>query len=353
MRALFVVASRELSSVVSERTVLLAVAIQLVVAGFSGFLVVGLSAMFDPASAPSAEIPVAVVGSTGLAETLRENGFDVGRFATVERAREAFRSGRVDAIVVEDDTKPSDSEPILVEIVVPDQEVRTTLIVVTLKQALEAYEAQVREVRADRLVAEPLRLDVGGSDHFAFVYTVLLPLLVLLPAFIGGAMVADALTEEYQRGTLQILLSAPVRFHEVLFGKLLANLVLSPLLAGLWILLLAANGIPVADAGWILLFVAGATALLGVAAACIAAVARERSRAQFLYSLAVLAAIPVSAFLPDPPFNLVARLAVGAADDSTWASLEATLVAAGLALVLLRLLAVATDPAKGRGAAEA
>ncbi|HEX2023021.1 MAG TPA: ABC transporter permease, partial [Candidatus Thermoplasmatota archaeon] len=54
MKPRWVIARKEFAGVFTERTILLAVVIQVFVAGFSSFLVVGLSALVDPQAFPSA-----------------------------------------------------------------------------------------------------------------------------------------------------------------------------------------------------------------------------------------------------------------------------------------------------------
>ena len=49
-RHLSIIAKKEFSGLLSERTILLAVLLQLFVALFSSFLMVGLTSMYDPAS---------------------------------------------------------------------------------------------------------------------------------------------------------------------------------------------------------------------------------------------------------------------------------------------------------------
>ena len=57
------IAGREVRSLVDEKTILLAIAIQLFVAAFSSFLVVGLVSLSDPGSAgANVEIEAAVAG---------------------------------------------------------------------------------------------------------------------------------------------------------------------------------------------------------------------------------------------------------------------------------------------------
>ncbi len=80
---------------------------------------------------------------------------------------------------------------------------------------------------------------IGSSGFFEFVYGLLIPLLVFLPGIISAALIIDLITEEYQHETLETLVSTPVTFAEMVWGKVLACVLLVPLQAGAWIILLS------------------------------------------------------------------------------------------------------------------
>ena len=120
-----------------------------------------------------------------------------------------------------------------------------------LNQALEAYKA--------RLVAERLRaagldpsvltpfvvetVDVSPPEAKKAGVTGFLIPMFLLMFIIGGSMsvIIDATAGEKERGTLEVLLAAPVRVWDILMGKLLAALLVGFLstLAGILGLMLA------------------------------------------------------------------------------------------------------------------
>ena len=58
----YLIARREVKSLSREKTIVLALLIQLFVAGFSSFLVVGLTSLYDPGAVSSGEVDVAVTG---------------------------------------------------------------------------------------------------------------------------------------------------------------------------------------------------------------------------------------------------------------------------------------------------
>ncbi|WP_255195907.1 ABC transporter permease [Halorarius litoreus] len=322
------IARRELASLSTEKTIVLALLIQLVVAAFSSFLVVGLTTLYDPSSVDGGGVTVGVSGDATddlLDAVATQQSVNARVYGTPEDARDAFRAGAVDALAI----ATHEDGRIAVDVTAPDSSLRKTLIVVQLRETLETLERQERRERAQYLDRDlaPLPPDVDASPYFGFSYTVLLPLLLFLPTFISGSTAVDTLTEEIERGTLELLRVAPVSLRDIVDGKGLAMAVLAPVQAGAWILLLTANGIEVANVGPLLVVVTALTLVLVGTAVLLALVVPNRQRAQLLYSLGVLAVFAVAAFLPEHPATTVARLAIGSATETTF------LLVAGYAVV--------------------
>ncbi|WP_418282195.1 ABC transporter permease [Halorubrum sp. DTA98] len=310
------IAKRELAGLRTEKTILLAIGIQLFIAAFSSFLVVGLVSMYDPAGVAGAEIEVAGAGDA-VADLERAAdevpGTSVTRYEEPRAAREAFDRSAADAVVV---AQHDDGGGISVTATVPDSNVETTVIVVQLRELLTTYERAERADRAAFVSEQPLPLPdrTGSSPYFAFTYTVLIPLLVFLPVFISGSIAVDSITEEIDRGTLELLRVTPVTLPEIVDGKALAAVAIAPGQALLWLLLLEANGTPVANVGSILLLMTAFTAIVVGVATAIALVAPDRRAAQLLYSIAVLALFGGATAMAGGPTNAVARLAIDSAD---------------------------------------
>ncbi len=338
------VAKRELSGLRAEKTILLAIAIQLFIAAFSSFLVVGLVSMYDPAGLDGAEIEVAGAGDA-VADLERAAadvpGASVTRYEDGAAAREAFDRNRADAVVV---ANRAEEDRISVVSTVPDANVETTVIVVQLRELLRAYERAERSDRTASLSHHPLPLPeaAGSSPYFTFTYTVLIPLLVFLPVFISGSIAVDSISEEIDRGTLELLRVTPVTLPEVVDGKALAAVAIAPGQALLWLLLLRANGTPVANVGRILLLMTALTAIVVGVAIAIALVARERRAAQLLYSVTVLALFGGATAMAGGPTNAVARLAIDSADAGTTLTVAVYAVLALVTYLAVRRFADAT-----------
>jgi ABC-2 type transport system permease protein len=338
-----VLARRTLGSLRSEKTIVLALVIQLFIAGFSSFLVVGLVSLYDPGSTESGALDVEV-GVTGnaSAEVATAIASDDGRSAvpyeSQSTASAAFQRGEVQALV---HATQQPSGRILVEATAPEGSFRTTLVVTELKDALSTLEREQRATFSHRLERQPIALppEEQSNPYFSFTYTVLLPLLAFLPAFISGSVMADSLAEEAERGTLELLRVAPLSLRDVVDGKAIALVGLAPAQVALWLALLSYNGTAVANPVAVLALVAGVAAVLVAGGAALALRIGARREAQLLYSFVALGAFGAASLLPQSPQNLVARLAVDSPTTLTWLTLAATLALAAAAYAGLRWLA--------------
>lgn len=342
------IAKRELASLRAEKTIVLALLIQLFVAAFSSFLVVGLVSLYDPGSAADYSVETAVAGDDAgdlLAAVGETDGMSGELYPTRQAAADAFADGEADAALLSTATERGTLE---VRVLVPDGNVGTTLVVVRAREALRAFERLERSQREAHLTAETLRLPprAGASPYFGFTYTVLIPLLLFLPVFIAGSVTVDSLTEEVERGTLELLRVAPVTTTDIVEGKLLAAAGLAPVQAALWLGLLSLNGTAIAPAPSTLATAAGVLALLGLTAglaalvtataAALALLSPDRRAAQTVYSLGVLGLFGAAALSPVNPANVAARLAVGNADPGTYLGVGAVVVLGAVAVAAAR-----------------
>ncbi len=242
------------------------------------------------------------------------------------------RSAELSAVVYVPDTPPDADDPIKVTLYLLQNDLQSSIINVKIKDLLLGYEAELREIRSDRLESFPLGLNfpegITGADFFEFVYGLLIPLLVFMPAIISAALIIDLITEEYQRQTLETLLATPVTFTEMIWGKIVACEVLIPVQAGIWLLLLTVNGIAIENALPILLHVSVGGLLLILLGTLVALHYRERTSAQFIFSTAVVVVVLFVMAMPYNPLNLIVRLSVNTIGYEHWVMLGITLLAA-------------------------
>jgi len=339
------IAKRELSVLGREKTIVLALVIQLFVASFSGFLVVGLVSLYDPGSVEGYGIEAAVTGEASdemLAAIESSEALAATEYESTAAAFAAFDEGRAQA-VFETSRREGTIE---VTVTAPEGSIETTLVVSESQEVLRALERNARAERAASLEVVPLQLppDRGGNPYFDFTYTVLLPLLVFLPVFISGSIAVDSITEEVDRGTLELLRVAPVSLTQIVDGKALAMIVLAPVQAMTWLALLSANGVGIANGGWLFLLVTAATVVIVAFAVATSLLAADRRAAQLLFSVGVLLLFAAASFLPGGPANMAALLAIDSARPSTYAAVGGYVVAAVGAAGAVRWLAGQVDP---------
>jgi ABC-2 type transport system permease protein len=335
---LSIIAKKEFRGLLSERTILLAILLQLFVALFSSFLMVGLTSMYDPSSLSKYSRFKYNVGYAGNESDLSRYLYASQDFRVfpmdLSTGVTALKERKLAAVIWVPDTAPDADDPVKITLYTLQNDLQSAIVDVKLKDIFLRYEKDLREVREERLNEQPLPLRFppasGGGDFYEFVYGLLIPLLVFMPAIIASALVIDLITEEYQHDTLETLVSTPVTFAEMVWGKVLACEVLVPVQAAVWLILLMINGIAIENAGLILLHVTVSSFVLVLLGALTALHYRERTAAQFIFSTALVVVILFALSLPANPMNLLTRLAVGTAGAEQWAVLAAVLAVAGL-----------------------
>ncbi|MHB9286033.1 ABC transporter permease [Halobacteriales archaeon Cl-PHB] len=316
------IARRDLASLKREKTIVLALLIQLFVAAFSSFLVVGLTSLYDPGAVESGGIEMGVSGeyTEQLVSAADEvDGVEVAVFEDSNAAMAAFDGGDVHAVLEAQPRQTGSGSVVDVTAVAPAESLRSTLIVVQVRNVLSELEVNLRDERAANLdfqtVPTPAKTD--ASPYFGFTYTVLIPLLLFLPPFISGSIAVDAITEEIERGTLELLRVAPVSLVDVVEGKAMGMILLAPAQVVLWLGLLSLNGIAVANPLSLLVLVTAITTVVVVLGVVLGLVTRQRRRAQLLYSVLVLVLFGLAALLPEHPATTVAKLAVASGTTLT------------------------------------
>ena len=314
MKPFLAILKKELRSVVEERTIMIAITIQLFIASFASVLVVGLVAFYDPNSiAQNARISIEVGlvgnGDGTLTDILRESNVRVTRYSTLGEARIAVEEGIVDAGLVIPRVAERARGIVQGRLLLPESESLSTVISMVLQPSLKAYENHLRQERG----VDVRYAEVGGrpSTTYEFRYTVIVPILMLFPAFVAGSMVVDSISEEYQTRTMETLRTAPVSLGTILGGKIAAGLVLAVVQCLLWLLLLRVNGTPVQRPVLVVLLGSILAADVSLGSALIAILFRERERAQFVYSVGIPLIAGALYLLDMSPTTMIARLATG------------------------------------------
>jgi len=327
---------KELASVIRDSTIVISILIQLFIASFSSALLLGMLSLYDSDTImkfSGAQMKIGMVGADSpLGSFMTERGLKVVPFATLAEAETDFFQNKVNAIVL----IPADIKTTAeIKLYLPDNDAVSSLIRMVIQEPLKQYENHLRaqngiEIRYADLKGKP-------SVSFEFIYSVLLPMLMLFPAFVAGSMTIDSITEEVENNTLQTLLSAPLTINWMVGAKIVAAVILSVLQSYAWLTLLQANGIAIQNTAWILLLALIVAGISSTFAALGGVLLKDRERSQFIYSLLLLAAAAISILLNVSPITTMSRLAIGDAYTSGWNVAVFAVFLAGLYLLLLKL----------------
>jgi ABC-2 type transport system permease protein len=239
----------------------------------------------------------------------------------------------------------------IVNVVLPTEDIQTTLVVVSVRELLANLEEIERGNRVDSLEFTPVEVPSaenpaggGTTEFFGFTYTILIPLLLFLPSFISGSLAVDLITEELERGTLELLRVAPVSLVDVVDGKAIGMVAIAPLQAALWLALLHLNGISIGNPASLLVMVTAVTTVAVAAGLLFGLVTGQRRRAQFLYSMLMIFLFGVASLLPEHPASTMVKLAADSATLATFAHVAAAAVVAAGAYALVRRYVTGLDP---------
>jgi ABC-type Na+ efflux pump permease subunit len=307
----YAIINKELASVLKEKTIVLAIIIQLLIAAFSSVILVGLMSFYDPASIgqnTNIHLNVGVVGDEGGAFTslLKEAGPRATVYASADAAMADMRAGGLDAVIV---IPASSSGVVDVRLFLPQSDSRATVVTMVLKKPMMQYENYLRELNGIRV--RYTGMEGRDSTTFEFLYSFILPLLMFFPAFIAGSMIIDSISEEVENKTLDTLVAAPVSLNAVLFGKVAAAVFLAIIQCVLWLLLLSVNRLYIQNPLPVLLLALIISAFVTFGSGLISMYFKDRERSQFAYSILLMTVAGASLVANPSPIGLMARLAMG------------------------------------------
>jgi ABC-2 type transport system permease protein len=281
MSTFFAMVRRELKSVKKEKTIMIAILIQLFIASFSSVIAVGLMSLYDP-------------------DTIGQNT------QITVRAGIVGDSGQIDTIIF---APRNNTDVVNMKLILPDLDSKATVILMVLKEPLKRYENYLREVNGVHVIYN----DIQGRPPrtYEFIYSLIIPMLMLFPALLAGSLVIDTVSEETENKTLDTLRSTPVSLNEVFAAKISAAIIMVLIQCIMWAMLLRLNNLPIQNLGLILLLCIVIGAFISIVAAIISLYFKDRERSQFVYSIALIVTAGLSCFLHPSPFSLMARLATG------------------------------------------
>lgn len=333
MRPTLAIVKKELRAVTKEKTIMIAIVIQLFIASFSSVILVGLLSFYDPSTIAlnsKAQIKAGLLGKydTVLITYLKEYNINSVYFENIQEAEAALRGNSVDTLLYLPD---GDQDVVDMRLFLPEAETRSTVTMMALREPLEQYENHLR-----RRLGIRLNFQDGLGKHpttYEFLYVTLIPILMFFPGFVAGSMVVDSISSEIEHHTLETLWSAPLSLNHILGGKILAAFLLAILQAVLWYILLHLNGVVIQNGGLVILLSAIVAGLNCVGAALVTTTLKDRERSQFIYSLFIMLAAGSSYLFKSSPITLLSQLASG----DYYAGLPDTAVH-GIAFFILALI---------------
>lgn len=338
MREYFVLLEKELGSITKEKTIALAIVVQFLIASLSSVILGGVMTYYDPNYIgwnTSMNIKAGLVGQidSPMLEYLKDRKISTRLFSDLTTAEAAFHAGQLDMIL---SVPQSQLGTVNMELILPKMEVKRTIILLRLDEPLKRYENYLRE--ANGVSANYNDFDNNPFSTYEFLYTALIPILMLFPALVAGSIVIDAISEEFENKTLDTLISTPLTAGQVFASKVSAAIITAAVQIGMSVGLLKWNGIVIESLALVLTLATAYTVTISFGAAIIALFFRDRQRAQFTYSMILIAVGAASYFLNPSPLELLSKLSSGAPNISTPGFILYTILPIAVGLTFFRLL---------------
>jgi len=330
---------REVGSLKSEKTILVAIAIQLLVASFSSILIVGVVSTYSPdAAGQQQELTYGVVGpdkETVYPLLNERDNVETATYIEKGDAIEAFNRGDINAII---HISQSQSGYLNVKITAPAEGFEKTTVISTMQDILNELEKGQRSENSAELSVQPLKVpdNVDSSPYEKFTYTVLLPILMFLPAFISGSLVSDSIIEAKSKGTIELLKVTQLSDVDIFDAKCLTLMIITPIQASLWIILLQFNGAGIQNVFLILLVTTGIAVITSSIGGFVSYYLSSRAQSQFAYAIVSVTAFTVFYAGPENPINTISKLAVGTIGPYTIASVVSYILIGILLYALIR-----------------
>jgi hypothetical protein len=266
---------------------------------------------YDPSSIgqnSNIHVNMGVVGDpdSPLVSWMREGGFHVSMFASLEAAQAEFNRGNIEAIVSIPKWNNGTQD---MQLYLPPSDSQDTVITMMLEDPLKKYENYLR----DKNGIQVRYTDVKGrpATTAEFLYSFIVPMLMFFPAFIAGSIIIDSISEEVENKTMDTLLSAPVSLNSVFGGKIAAAIFLAIIQCFAWLILLSLNRLYTQNMALVLLLALIVASFVTFGSAIISLSFKDRERSQFAYSILLMTIWGISMFVNPSPISLISRLAMG------------------------------------------
>lgn len=307
----------EIGGIRSQKIMVLAVFVQLVMLLASSSLTVGFSSAYggDLRVVEGKSVVVDGVSDVAdrLSELLKSKGLIVvpsdylGMIGSVDVQITVF-SGSLDR-----------DEPIEIDVSLP-QSTYTPALLRILRSSLEELQEDARQIRGGLdVVNPPPRVVLSDSAAFNAMekqiifettYMMLVPIVLLLPLIISGGLVLDSISEEKESKTLHLLQATPLSLFEIIGVKMLFYMVAGIIQAGVWVVLLQIISVELSNIGWMILLLASLSVFFVLIGGLLSLTMPNKAMAQLAYTLLSTLFILVWFILPSSPVSVIVALAV-------------------------------------------
>ena len=311
----FPIVSRNISNLIKERTFVLLLLLLFFIIISMGVLISVVVFLFNPQFLVTESIPVGILENQEvLPDILRIQSFEFISFLTLDDAILAFENATIDAIIYEIDQEAS---PRILELIVVSDSLKQSLILSLLKRPLERAESRLHFASGSlenvihdvqiRFSTTPLS---GTNTIYEAILGLMIPLLLLIPIFLIGNLFVDSVSQEFEEGNMDIILStiSPLRY---IYEHVLQAVILNSLLSALFIFFITLR-FPYIE-NQFLLFVYAQLFLLPIILLSlgISFIFKKKDVSQLLYSFIILALFVISPFLTVGPTYIITDLLLG------------------------------------------
>lgn len=339
LQHIFAMMKGEAQTLTRERTFILVLTLQLVIASFSSVIVVGLVSFYDPSSATNGvEIQVGISGDErdALVEAV-DSTFNAEPviYESQEGAINGVKNGEV--MLSLHGSKQSNGQ-LFVTSYVPAEGFEKTLATTQTQKILTELQSDLRAERDSQTEHTEISLNQQGqaNPYFAFTYTVLIPLLVFLPVFISGSLLVDSITQEKRENTLELLLTTPITESEYLFTKIMFYTIIVPVQAIIWFTVLYLNETELHNIPVILTFITLLALITTIIGTIVSILTNNRETAQFAYSSGILALVISALYLPENIVTTIAKITLDNLTIQTYSNIVILLITGLIGLFIIQ-----------------
>ncbi len=158
---LSIIARKEFRGLFNERTILLAVLLQLFIALFSSFLMVGLTSMYDPSSLSKYSryrYNIAYTGNDSAVMDYLQTSPDFRVYRMeLSSAVASLKERKLAAVVYVPDTLPDAQDPVKITLYSLQNDLQSAIVDVKLKDIFLRYEKDLRVIRQTGYWINPCR----------------------------------------------------------------------------------------------------------------------------------------------------------------------------------------------------